>query len=69
MNIIYKVIIASMVMGGFIGYFRDLNLFILVFIATIIYFGLIVIIKGFDKNDIKLLESLFTRKEGGRGDL
>ncbi|CAD6490802.1 MAG: Polysaccharide biosynthesis protein [Candidatus Argoarchaeum ethanivorans] len=62
---ISKVIAASLLMGVFIEYFRDQNLFILVFIATIIYFGLILLIRGIDKDDIRLFKNLFPKKELG----
>jgi len=68
-EVISKVIAASLVMSVFIGYFRDQNLLILVFTATIIYFGLILLIKGLDKDDIRLLKNLFPEKEVGGNDL
>jgi len=68
-EVISKVIAASLLMGIFIEYFRDQNLFILVFTATIIYFGLILLIKGLDKDDIRLLKNLFPEKESGGSDL
>lgn len=63
-EVISKVISASLLMGVFIEYFRDQNLLILVFKANIIYFGLILLIKGFDKYDIRLFKKLFANKEG-----
>ena len=66
---ISKVIAASLLMGVFIEYFRGQNLLILVFTATIIYFGLILLIKGLDKDDIRLIKNLFPEKEVGRSDL
>lgn len=68
-ELISKVVAASLLMGVFIGYFRDQNLLILVFTATIIYFGLILLIKGLDKEDITLLKNLFPEKEVGGSDL
>jgi len=68
-EIISKVISASLLMGVFIEYFRDQNLFILVFTTIIIYFGLILLIKCFDKDDIRLFKKLFSKKEEGSSDL
>ncbi|PXF61270.1 MAG: flippase [Candidatus Methanogaster sp.] len=68
-EVVSKVIAASILMGIFIEYFRDQNLFILVFTAAIIYFGLISLIKGIDKNDIRLIKILFPEKEVSKSDL
>jgi len=68
-EVISKVIAASLLMGIFIEYFRDQNLLILVFTATIIYFGVILLIKGLDKDDIRLLKSIFPEKEVDGSDL
>ena len=68
-EVISKVIAASLLMGLFIEYFREQNIFIVVFAAIIIYFGLILLIKGLDKEDIKLLKILFPEKEGDASDL
>ena len=68
-EVISKVISASLLMGVFIEYFRDQNLFILVFTTIIIYFGLILLIKCFDKDDIRLFKKLFSKKEVGSSDL
>jgi len=68
-EVISKVISASLLMGVFVEYFRDQNLFILVFTTIIIYFGLILLIKCFDKDDIRLFKKLFSKKEEGSSDL
>ena len=68
-EVISKAISASLLTGVFIEYLRYLNLFVLVFTAIIIYFGLILLIKGLDKDDIRLLKNLFPEKEVGGSDL
>ena len=68
-EVISKVVAASLLMGVFINYFRDQNLLILVFTATIIYFGLILLIKCLDKEDIRLIKNLFPEKEVDGSDL
>ena len=60
-EVISKVISASLLMGVFIEYFRDQNLLIIVFTVIIIYFGIILLIKGLDKDDIRLFKKLFTK--------
>ena len=68
-KIISKVISASLLMGVFIEYFKDQNLFMLVFTAVIVYFGIILLIKGLDKDDIRLFKKLFVKKEVSSSDL
>jgi len=50
-----KVTISSLVMGAFIWYSSDLNLLVLVVLATLLYFGLLYLIKGIDREDLSLL--------------
>ena len=50
-----KAIIASLMMGIFIWYFKTLNLAILVLLAILLYFGMLYIIRGIDRDDISLL--------------
>jgi len=57
-----KIIIASLLMGIFIEYFRNQNIFIIIFAAAIIYFGLILVINGINKEDIKLLKNIIPKK-------
>lgn len=64
-KVIGKVIVAGSLMGIFIEYFRDQNLFLLISIATIIYFILILLLKGFDRDDIRLIKNLLPEKRVG----
>jgi O-antigen/teichoic acid export membrane protein len=55
LNIIIQVLIASMLMGGFVFSFRDLNLFVLLPSAMVLYFLLLYLGNGIDKEDLSLL--------------
>ena len=61
-EIVSKVIITSLIMGIFIWYFMSLNLLMLVPLATLLYFGMLYMIRGIDKDDIQLL----TEIKGGK---
>jgi len=54
-EIVSKVIITSLIMGIFIWYFKSLNLLMLVPLATLLYFGMLYMIRGIDEDDIQLL--------------
>lgn len=60
---IVKPLIASFGMGVFIFYFLNVNLFVLVFAAAMVYFVIFIGIKGFDKEDWELLKRLIRRGE------
>lgn len=50
-----KITIASLMMGAFVWHFESLNLLMLVVSATFLYFGVLYLIRGIDKEDISLL--------------
>lgn len=54
-----KIIIASLVMGIILKYLLNLNVFLLIGIGLIIYFFLLLILKIFDNNEIKILKSIY----------
>ncbi len=60
-RIIFKPIVASIVMGLFILYFVKNNLFILVLVATLIYFGILISLKTFSKSDRELVIQLINK--------
>jgi len=60
-KIIPKPLIACGIMGIFIYQFNDMNLFILISIAIILYFGLLFLLKGFSKDDISTLKGIIKR--------
>ena len=50
-----KPLIAGLVMGLFIYYFHNLNIFLLAGLGAIIYFGILYLIKGIKKDEILML--------------
>ena len=58
MDDLSKILFATLVMSIFILYFKDLNLFLLVIIATLLYLILIYVIGCIDEVDIMLLKQL-----------
>ncbi len=62
-KIIIRPIIASLGMGFFVLYFRNINLLILVFSATIVYLVIFICINGFDNGDWDLFKRLTKRSE------
>lgn len=57
-HIISKVLIATLIMSGFLWYFHDLNLFLLVLVGTLLYFTILYLVRGFDKVDLDLLKKI-----------
>lgn len=68
-EVVSKVAAAGLLMGVFIEYFREQNLFVLIFAAAVVYSGLIMLINGLDDEDRKLIRSLFFKKEVEGSDL
>ena len=60
-----KVLIASSVMGLFIWRFSEWNLFILIGLSILIYFGVYLGIKGLDKVDIEMLRRIRSKNMKG----
>jgi O-antigen/teichoic acid export membrane protein len=54
-GIVTKVIIASALMGIFIRYFYDLNLLVLIPCAVVLYFVVLYVFRGIDKEDVSLM--------------
>jgi len=55
---IVKPIMASAVMGLFILSFAKTNIFLLIFISILIYFGMLVLLKTFSKKDFNLFKQI-----------
>ena len=60
---ISKIIIASLIMGAFIWYFKSLNLLVLVLLAALLYLGTIYVIKGINKEDVQLFKQIIKPEE------
>ncbi|MEI7826510.1 MAG: flippase [Euryarchaeota archaeon] len=65
-NIVLKIICASVVMGLFVAYLNTLNLFLLIVLASLLYFGTLYVVKGIDKEDIMLIKSILQVSAGTR---
>jgi O-antigen/teichoic acid export membrane protein len=62
-KIIIKPIIACSIMGLFVYFFHEMNLIVIILLAIIIYFTILFMIKGFSKDDIALMRSLFKKEK------
>jgi O-antigen/teichoic acid export membrane protein len=62
-KIFVKPVIASSVMAIFIYFFRDINLYLLICLSILIYFGVFLLIKGFSKEEISLLKNVMIKKK------
>lgn len=60
-KILTKIFIASMIMSIFIILFVKWNLIFLILMSTLIYFLTLLILKGFDNEDINLIRNIFNR--------
>ncbi len=60
--IIIKVLIASAVMGLPVYYFKNFYILALISLAALLYFGVLYIIGGIDKEDKLLLQQIIWRQ-------
>jgi O-antigen/teichoic acid export membrane protein len=58
----HKPLMSSVVMGIFVWYFISWNIFILIPIATLIYFSMLYFLKEFDKEDIDIIKRVLKKK-------
>lgn len=61
---IAKPIMASAIMGLFILSFAKANFFLLVCVSIIIYFGVLILLKTFSKEDLNLFKQIISTKQG-----
>lgn len=57
-SLLLKVFVSSLVMGIFIVCFKDINLFFLIALSSMIYFGIFYLIKGFNQEDLALAKKI-----------
>jgi len=62
-NIMIKVFISNALMGIFIVYFQCFNLLLIVPLAALLYFGVLYLIRGIDKEDINLVRKAIWRNK------
>ena len=53
-----KIIVSSLIMASFIGYFKDTNLLLLIITSVLLYFTALYLMKGFDEKDLALARGL-----------
>jgi O-antigen/teichoic acid export membrane protein len=58
-----KILCSSLVMGVFLLYFHELNFIVLILIAAIIYFGILIIIRGIGKQDLTMVIKMIRNEE------
>jgi len=57
-----KIVLASIIMGVFINYSRNMTLILLIPLAALIYFVTVFILKFFDKEDILIIRQLINKE-------
>jgi len=57
-KLILKAIFSSLIMGIFVAYFIDINLFLLIMFSAIIYFIMMYFFKGFDEEDLDIVKKI-----------
>jgi len=57
-----KPMIASLIMGVFVFYFRGINLFLLIILATFVYFGILTLLRTFTQEDKDLFKQLIYKR-------
>ncbi len=62
LNPALKVVISSLMMGIFIVCFKNINFFSLIIFSALIYFVIIFLIKGLDKEDLAIMKVLLLRE-------
>jgi O-antigen/teichoic acid export membrane protein len=58
-RIIIKPLLSSLILGGLLWYINCLNLFLLILIGMIFYFGILILLRTFSQEDILRIKSLF----------
>lgn len=53
-----RVLVSGLAMGMFIFYFKKMNLILLITLSAIIYFSLLYLIKGFNKEDLAIIKRI-----------
>lgn len=56
-----KPLAASLMMGGFLFYFRDINLFLLIILAIFVYFGILLLLRTFTQEDKDIFTQVVKR--------
>jgi len=61
-KILVKPIIGSLVMAAFVYYFIDMNIFLLIPLAAVVYLGALLALKTFSEEDMKIIKKIVSRR-------
>lgn len=61
-KMLMKPVISGLIMGAFIYYFSDFNIFLLITLAGLIYFTALLLLKTFSEEDVDLLSKIISRR-------
>ena len=61
-NVIIKSVISVLTMGAFIYYLRDVNIFLLVPLAGLVYLLALLVLRTFDREDIDIIKKILTKR-------
>jgi O-antigen/teichoic acid export membrane protein len=56
-----KPLVASLVMGGFVFYFKDINLLLLILLAGLVYFAMLLVLRTFTQEDKDIFKQVVKR--------
>ena len=56
-----KPLVASLMMGGFVFYFKDANLFLLILLAVLVYFVMLLLLRTFTQEDKNIFKEVVKR--------
>ena len=56
-----KPLVASLLMGGFVFYFKDINLFLLITLAGLMYFAILLLLRTFTQEDKDIFKQVVKR--------
>mgnify|MGYP003882679165 CR=1 FL=1 len=61
-KMLIKPVISGLIMGAFIYYFTDLNLFLLIGLAGLVYFTALLLLKTFSEEDWNIIKKIVSRR-------
>ncbi len=57
-RIVLKPLFGSLFLGGIVGYIKEANLFLLILVGSIIYFGILILLRTFSQEDVSVVKGL-----------
>ena len=61
--LLFKPIISGTIMGVIVYLIRDGNIFISVIVGIVVYFGVLLLMKGLSEKELKIVKSLFKKND------